>query len=189
MCSAPCLSAGSYPCGLGKDRSQDRSWAGFRVCSAPPIKPQAAQREDKQPFISDWAPCTARGLALRRARTRGAARRARCGDPLPQRGLGVSRPPCRRQRGRQLGLPQPGTEHGPSQPGRALPPHPLISNKFHSTIPSCLRKAGQGRRTGGVCPWSGAAGLSAIPCRGTSTRPRRCSRANSPWNSRRIKPQ
>lgn len=62
--SAPCLLPGSYPCGLGKDSSQDRAWGGFGACSAPPIKPQAAQREDKQSPLSPTALLRSAGAAL-----------------------------------------------------------------------------------------------------------------------------
>lgn len=42
VCSAPCLWLGCYQSLLGKDSTQDSSQSDFRVCSAPPIKLQAA---------------------------------------------------------------------------------------------------------------------------------------------------
>lgn len=104
-----------------------------------------------KPFISNSAPCAPQGLALERSRTRGAARRTRsCGGRAAGAGgSGVSRPSVRRKQERQMGVtPSLAPSKTPSQPGRALPPHPLIVNEFPSTIPSCPEKPGQGQRTG-----------------------------------------
>lgn len=52
ICSPPLSLLGCYHSLLRKDSTQDSSRSDFRVCSAPLIKPPAAQQEDKQRPLS-----------------------------------------------------------------------------------------------------------------------------------------
>lgn len=112
VCSPPCLPPGCYQSLLRKDSTQDSSRSDFRVCSAPPIKPQAARREDKQsplsPINGPSAPRAPRVLASERSRTQGQARtdlaggcasRAECSEED-----GISPSVLRDHWGRQTGV-------------------------------------------------------------------------------------
>lgn len=151
------------------------------MCSAPPMKPQAAQREDKQSPLSPVGLLALLGVWLWEGHVRG--ERLRGTERCPGGGSGVSRPNLGYTRGGRGGDPSPALSRAPSQPGRAQPPHPLIFSQFHSTIPHCLKKAGLGQRAGhrdqawgpgSVRAWSGAAGSGPIPCQAARSGPIPC---------------
>lgn len=126
VCSPPCLSPGSYQSRLGKDRTQDRSRGDFRVCSAPPIKPQAAQREDKQSPLS-----AIRLLALLRVWLwKGHVRGGRHAGPAAARAGGVPSRFWDTPGKADGGYPQPGTER-----------NSIPQSTAHSPAVSCPRPA------------------------------------------------
>lgn len=161
VCSPPWLSPGSYQSRLGKDRTQDRSRGDFRVCSAPPIKPQAAQREDKQSPLS-----AIRLLALLRVWLwKGHVRGGRHAGPAAARAGGVPSHFWDTPGKADGGYPQPGTERNSIPQPTARPcPAPAQLDPQQVSLQYPLLPYGTGTRPASGTPGSRVGSGLVCPC-------------------------